>query len=84
MDKIVKRIEAIEQRNKRVEMDKAWETSLGRKITIAILTYVTVVLFFLIAELPKPFLNSLVPTAGFVLSTLSLPFFKRMWIKARQ
>jgi hypothetical protein len=82
MSDIEKRINAIEQRNKKVELDKAWETSLSRKIIIAGLTYLTIVLFFLVAQLPKPFINSIVPTAGFVLSTVSLPFFKRLWIKA--
>ncbi len=81
MSEIEKRLTAIEQRNKRVELNKAWETSFARKIIITLLTYITIVLFFLIAQLPKPFINSIVPTAGFVLSTLSLPFFKRMWIK---
>lgn len=76
-----KRIFAIEQRNRKVELDKAWETSWSRKIIIAILTYITIVLFFFVAELPKPFINSIVPTAGFVLSTLSLPFFRKLWIK---
>jgi DMSO reductase anchor subunit len=76
-----KRIKSIEDRNKRVELDKAWETSLSRKIVIAVLTYITIVLFFLVAQLPKPFINSIVPTAGFVLSTLSLPFFKRIWMR---
>lgn len=83
MKNLEKRISAIEQRNKRVEQDKSWETSLARKIIIAVMTYVTIVLFFLIAELPKPFLNSLVPTAGFVLSTLSLPFFKKLWLRKK-
>jgi len=78
---IEKRIAAIEERNKKVELDKAWETSLSRKVIIAILTYITIVLFFIAANLPKPFINSIVPTIGFVLSTLSLPFFKKMWIK---
>jgi len=77
---IEKRLEAIEQRNTKVELDKAWETSLSRKIIIAVLTYATIVLFFFIAELPKPFINSIVPTTGFVLSTLSLPYFKKLWI----
>ena len=81
MKDIEKRLEAIEQRNKRVESDKAWEISWIRKILIAVLTYLTVVLFFFVAELPEPFINSIVPTAGFVLSTLSLPFFKKMWLK---
>ena len=31
-------IENIKQRNKRVELDKAWETSWTRKICICILT----------------------------------------------
>ncbi len=81
MKDIEKRLEAIEQRNKKVELDKAWEMSRSRKILIAGLTYITVVLFFLVAKLPKPFINSIVPTTGFVLSTLSLPFFKKVWIK---
>ena len=81
MSDIEKRLNAIEQRNKRVELDKAWETSWTRKIIITLLTYVTIVLFFLIAQLPRPFINSIVPTAAFVLSTLLFPFFKKLWIK---
>lgn len=81
MNDFEKRIEEIEERNKKVELDKAWETSWTRKIIIAVLTYITIVLFFLVAQLPKPFINSIIPTAGFVLSTLSLPFFKKAWVK---
>ncbi|MFA6073103.1 MAG: hypothetical protein WC758_03250 [Candidatus Woesearchaeota archaeon] len=78
--KAEQKIKAIEERNKRVELDKAWETSWTRKIIISILTYVVIVLFFIFANLPKPFVNSIVPTVGFVLSTLSLSFFKKMWL----
>lgn len=81
MKEIKKKINAVEQRNRRVELDKSWETSWTRRIIITLLTYITIALFFLIAQLPKPFINSLVPTTGFVLSTLSLPFFKKMWIR---
>lgn len=80
-ENIVKEIQALKNRNKRVEQDKAWETSIARKIIIAILTYVVIVLFFFVAHLPNPFINAIVPTTGFVLSTLSLPFFKKMWMK---
>ena len=69
----------IKKRNARVEADKAWETSLARKILVAILTYVVVVLFFVAAELPKPFINPIVPTLGFLLSTLSISYFKTLW-----
>ena len=79
-----KRIEAIEKRNKRVELDKVWETSWTRKIIIAVLTYTIAVLFFFVAGLPKPFVNSMVPTLGFVLSTLSLDYFKRLWINKQK
>ncbi|MFH1400264.1 MAG: hypothetical protein ABIH41_01985 [Nanoarchaeota archaeon] len=78
-----KRVAAIEARNRRVEKDKAWETSWQRKLIVAVLTYTTIVVFFFAASLPNPFLNAIVPSVAFVLSTLSLPFFKKWWI-ARQ
>lgn len=40
-----KEINEIKARNKRVELDKAWETSFTRKICICVLTYVVVVLY---------------------------------------
>ncbi len=84
MDEVKARIEKIEHRNKRVELDKEWEISFVRKIIIALLTYMVIVLFFYAANLPKPFINSIVPTTGYVLSTLSLPYFKKFWIRFRK
>jgi hypothetical protein len=81
IEQIKKDINEIKERNARVEKDKAWETSLYRKILVAILTYIVVVLFFFFAHLPKPFVGAIVPTVGFVLSTLSVPFFKKIWLK---
>ncbi len=81
MNATEKRLVVIEKRNKKVELDKAWETSWPRRIVIAVLTYFTIVLFFYVAQLPKPLINSIVPTSGFLLSTLSLPFFKKIWIR---
>lgn len=76
-----KEVKDIKDRNKRVELDKEWEVSFTRRISIAVLTYLVVVIFFYSANLPKPWINSIVPTAGFVLSTLSLPWIKKMWIR---
>ncbi|MCK5491375.1 MAG: hypothetical protein KAI67_06065 [Candidatus Pacebacteria bacterium] len=81
MQNLEKQITLIQERNKKVETDKAWETSLFRRIVITILTYFVIVLFFVFANLPKPFINAIVPTLGFVLSTLSLPIFKKIWLK---
>lgn len=81
LENLKKEINLIKERNKRVEGDKAWELSLVRKILIFFLTYIVIVLFFLVADLPKPFVNSLVPALAFVLSTFTIPVFKKLWIK---
>jgi len=79
MKNLEQEIKKIVNRNKRVEADKAWETSKTRRGLIAILTYLIVVYFLIIIEAPDPYLNALVPTGAFVLSTLSLPFIKKWW-----
>jgi hypothetical protein len=76
-----KEIVALKERNKKVEADKAWETSITRRMIIAIITYLLVVLFLYTIKIQKPWLNAIVPTVGFILSTLTLPFFKRWWIE---
>ena len=75
-----KEINKIKERNKRVEADKAWETSWARRLLVFLLTYIVIVIFFIVADLPKPFLNSLVPALAFVLSTLSVSIFKKIWL----
>lgn len=84
MEDIEKKIDVIEGRNKKVELNKVWEIIFVRKFIIAVLTYFIIVLFFVVDQFPKPFVNSIVPAAGFVLSTLYLPFFKRLWIKCNK
>ena len=84
LEQIKKDIEEIKERNARVGMDKAWETSLFRKVLIVVLTYIVVVLFFFFAGLPKPFLNAFIPTIAFILSTLSISYFKKLWIKNKK
>ena len=74
------KINAIEARNKRVELDKAWETSWTRRLTIAILTYIVVVAYLFVIDNDRPFINGLVPVFGFLLSTLVLPQIKTIWL----
>ena len=77
-----KRLRAIEVRNNKVEADKAWETSLTRKILLALFTYLAIGLYLqFILGLNNAWLNAVIPSIGFLLSTLSLPFFKRIWIE---
>lgn len=77
-----KEIKEIKQRNKRVELDKKWETSWTRKILICIITYLIVVIYsYLINEYKNIYLSSLVPVLGFIISTLSLKFIRKIWEK---
>ncbi|MFA5986611.1 MAG: hypothetical protein WC819_04675 [Parcubacteria group bacterium] len=73
-------IEEIKKRNQRVEADKAWETSLARKCMIVCLTYTVVVIFFFSANLSRPFINAIVPTIGFLLSTITGGLIKKRWL----
>lgn len=81
--KLEDRIALIEQRNSRVEADKAWETSWARKVSIAFVTYIVVAAYLYFVININPWLNALVPVAGFLLSTLTIGYLKKQWIKHR-
>ena len=82
---IEKEITDIKKRNKRVELDKAWETSFTRRFCIRVLTYIIVVLYsYTIRYTDNVFFSSLVPVIGFTLSTLSLGGIRKIWEKYRK
>lgn len=84
MKELEKRLDEIEKRNKRVELDKSWETSWTRKICIMLLTYIVVIIYsYFIRNFDNIFLSSLVPVIGFTLSTLSLKLIRTKWEKKR-
>jgi hypothetical protein len=74
-------LQAIRQRNKRVESEKAWEQSWFRVGWIVFLTYVLTAAVFWLIGVHYFMLNALVPTLGYVLSTQSLPFVRRWWLR---
>ena len=74
-------VKSILERNERVEADKAWETSKLRRAIIAAVTYIIVLYFLLLANIPNPYVNALVPAMAYVLSTLSIPVLKGLWAK---
>lgn len=71
------RVDDIESRNTRVDANKRWETSWVRRISIAVLTYATIVAYHIAIGAKNPFVISIVPVIGFVLSTLSLSIIRR-------
>jgi uncharacterized membrane protein AbrB (regulator of aidB expression) len=80
LEKLEQEIKAIKERNKRVEADKAWETSSMRKLVVAILTYFVIVIYMYSVKIPAPWLNAIVPATAYLLSTLSLPYIKKWWL----
>jgi hypothetical protein len=81
IDDLEQAIRTIEERNKRVEADKAWETSFFRISSIAIFTYTVALVALWSFGASQPFLSALIPAFGFILSVQSLPFLKRWWIR---
>lgn len=76
------RVAAIEERNSLVTADKAWETSLTRRLAITLITYVCACLTFrLLNPEGQWYFAALVPTGGYALSTLGLPWLRGLWAK---
>ena len=80
LEKIKKEINLIIERNKRVEINKAWETSKTRILSILVMTYIITAVVFYFIGVKSFILSALIPSVGFYLSTLSLPFIKKTWV----
>jgi len=76
-----KRITALEARNRKVETNKKWETSYTRRVLLFLFTYIAIGLYMWAIAVPRPWLNAIVPSVGFLLSTLTLPYFKNWWLR---
>jgi hypothetical protein len=83
LSELEKRVEKIEERNKKVELDKKWETSYTRRFLLIVFTYLSIGLYMWVIGVESPWLNAVIPSIGFLLSTLTLPFFKKWWVKRK-
>ena len=75
------RVKQLEDRNKKIEGNKAWEISFSRKVVLIMFTYLAIGIYMYAVNLPDPWLNAIVPAVAFMLSTLTLPFFRRIWLR---
>lgn len=73
-------IRSLIERNKRVELDKSWETSLTRRAFVLIVTYAVACYYLWLINIGDFWFHAAVPAGGYLLSTLSLPWLKKMWI----
>lgn len=80
-DQLEQEIKNIKKRNIEVGGNKAWETSWSRKFLIFIFTYLAIGIYLYIIDIDRPWLNAIVPALAFMLSTLTMPYFKKIWLK---
>lgn len=78
-----KELEQIQERNRRVEADKAWEQSWTRRAFIGLITYATATLWLFMINDSYPWLKAFVPFLGYILSTLTLQPLRKWWINNR-
>lgn len=81
IEELERRVKIIEERNRKVEGDKAWETSLVRRGLLIGFTYLSVGLYLSAIGIANAWMNAVVPSVGFWLSTLTLPWVKKWWMK---
>jgi hypothetical protein len=81
METTEQRIQKVEERNRKVEDDKAWEMSWTRRILLSLFTYLAIGTYLWAIGIERPWLNAIVPAAAFMISTLTMPFFKKAWLK---
>jgi len=74
------RTASLEARNRRVEADKAWETSWTRRLALMALTYLTVVFYLHYVVHINPWINALVPVLGYFVSTLTLSVLRHRFV----
>lgn len=79
LEALEKEIDSIKKRNEKVTEDKVWETSKTRKALLTVFTYISIGLYLQVINVSHPWLNAIVPSIGFLLSTLTLPYFKGIW-----
>ncbi len=78
---IQEEVRQIQDRNKRVEADKAWEVSLFRHLVVFVLTYATAFLFLYIVDAKNAWMAAFVPAVAFFISTATIGPLKNWWIK---
>ena len=63
------------------DREKKFESYYTRIVAVMCITYAIIYCYFYIIGVDKPYLNAVVPTIGFNLSTWSLSFIKILWMK---
>lgn len=81
IEQLKKEIENIKARNRRVEADKAWETSWIRTLFVALSTFILALGFMLLVEEREPFGKALIGTIAYIMSTSTYGMLKNWWLE---
>jgi putative acetyltransferase len=72
---------ALKEKNKKIEADKAWETSTTRRGIIAVVTYVIVAIWLGMIGVEHHLMHALVPVLAYLVAMAGLPFMKKYWLE---
>ncbi len=78
---IEEEINLIRCRNRKAEADKAWEISNMRKIAVALTAYFVMICVMYVLKMENLFIGAIIPTLGFILSTVSADLVKKIRMK---
>ena len=70
----------LKEKNKKIEAEKAWETSNTRRGIIAVVTYIIVAIWLDMLDVKHHYLHALVPVCAYLVAMSMLPFLKNYWI----
>jgi len=77
-------IEQLQERNNRVELDKKWETSFTRRISLAVLSYIATYIFLRIIHAENAEYGAIIPAGAFLLQQMTVSPLKKMWEKIKK
>lgn len=84
LNSLQREVNQLKQRNFEKDRGKEFESSYTRVLFLMAVTYWTLFGYMaLVIKSKNPFLDAIVPTVGFNISTWSLPYVKEWWIQAR-
>lgn len=72
-------IRELKERNERVDSDKRWETSVARRLLVALLVFCAAWAWLFIQGSETALRDALFPPCGYLLSTTALSFFRVQW-----
>lgn len=76
------RVKRLELQLRYSELQKKWEMSKVRLLILSATTYVVIAFFMYLFEIEDPLVNAIIPGSAYILSTISVPFIRKVWVRS--